>query len=97
MGSLQCRVCLPSHPETLRFVIEELHQTRVQHEITIGSLGRHDFRNRTPNHLSVNQLPSQGCGKWNPRICDTTKRASQRLTPMGEIPKSITEVEINPE
>ena len=31
----------------------------------------------------------QGCGKWNPRICDTTKRASQRLTPpkrKGEIP-----------
>ena len=45
------------------------------------------------------EVPKQGCGKWNPRICDTTKRASPKTnTPYnyrGRFP-CITEVGINP-
>ena len=31
--------------------------------------------------LGVPNTGQQGCGKWNPRICDTTKRAAQSLIP----------------
>ena len=38
-------------------------------------------------------LLRKGCGKWNPRICDITKRASRHFPPeKAEIPSCITEV-----